>query len=178
MQNFPKYHISSRIIHWIMALLIISLLAMGIYMDEFIAKDAPYRSTVYNLHKSFGVVVLLLFFVRVINRFINKAPKLPLSLPKWQRITAIIVHCKLYILAFFMPLSGYLMSNSYGYPVKMFGLEMPMLASKNYDNAKFFGSCHEVFAYLFIALISLHILAALKHRFFDKSENDVLKRML
>ncbi len=177
-QNIAKYHISSRIFHWSMALLIISLLAVGIYMDEFLAKDAPYRGTIYDLHKSFGVVVLLLFFARVINRFVHKAPKLPNALPKWQKICATIMHYKLYVLMFLMPLSGYLMSNSYGYPVKLFGLKLPFLVEKNYEAASFYGSCHKYLGYFLIAALLIHIAAAFKHRFFDKKENDVLTKML
>ncbi len=161
-----------------MAILIIGLLAIGIYMDEFLPKDATYRGTVYSLHKSFGVIALILILIRIINRTAHKTPELPKTMPKWQIISAKITHFVLYILMFLMPLSGYLMSNSYGYPVFLFGLKMPTLAEKNYEMAKFFGECHEVFGYSLIAIIILHIGTALKHKFFDKKEHDVLPRML
>jgi cytochrome b561 len=178
MKNLQKYHILSRIIHWLMALIIISLLAIGIYMTDFIPKDASYRGTIYGLHKSFGVLVILLFFIRIINRLINKAPKLPNSLPNWQKFIAKVTHFKLYILMFLMPISGYLMSNSYGYAVNLFGLRMPFLIEKNYESGAFFSYCHKYLGYIFIALITLHIMAVIRHRFFDKTENNILSRML
>lgn len=173
-----KYHISSRVFHWLMAAIIIPLLIAGIYMVEFLPKDASYRGTVYNLHKSFGVIALLLVFPRIINRFLRKVPALPQSMPKWQVIASHIAHYKLYILMLLMPISGYLMSNSYGYPVKLFGLPLPFLADKNYENAAFFASCHKYLGYAFIAIVTIHIVAVIKHRFFDKKEHDVLGRMV
>ena len=173
-----KYAISSRIIHWLMAAIIIFLLGLGIYMADFLSKDATNRMEIYSLHKSLGVMALALIFVRIINRFINKPPALPDSLPKIEKITAHLVHIALYLLMIIIPLSGYLMSNAAGYPVGFFGIEMPFLLERNFNLAPIFHKTHKFAAYFMIATLSLHILGALKHRFFDKKENDVLKRMV
>lgn len=161
-----------------MGFIIIGLLALGIYMAEFLSKEAPNRLEIYNLHKSFGVVALTLIFTRIINRFVNKAPKLPESMPKKERTLSAIIHAALYLLMIIIPLSGYLMSNSFGYPVSFFGFEMMTLAEKNMEMGEFYSEIHEISAYSIIALIGLHVLGALKHRFFDRPENDVLGRML
>lgn len=173
-----KYSLPSRILHWLMAFLIISLLGLGIYMADFLSKEAANRMEIYNLHKSLGVIALALIIVRIVNRFINPAPKLPQTIKKQERIIAHIGHIALYILMLIVPLSGYLMSNSYGYPVKLFSINMPHLIQTNYDLGKIFSQTHELGAYALLFLVSLHILGALKHRFFDKPENDVLKRMI
>jgi len=173
-----KYHISSRIIHWLMAFLIIGLLSLGIYMDNFLSHDAPNRFEIYSLHKSFGVIALVLIFVRIFNRFIQLTPALPEGLPKIEKIAAKITHFALYILMILMPLSGYLMSNSFGFEVHLFSLKMPNLIAVNPRIGGYFSMIHLYSAYTMIALLSLHIVGALKHRFFDKPENDVLKRML
>ncbi len=173
-----KYHISSRIIHWVMALIIIGLLALGFYMEDFLAKDAPNRMQIFGLHKSFGVVALIFIFLRTFNRFIQKTPKLPASLPKIEKFAAYFVHFSLYVLMFTMPISGYLMSNYYGYPVHLFSTQLPKVVATNYELGKFFGKTHSFLAWCIISLLILHILGALKHRFFDKAENDVLKRMI
>lgn len=173
-----KYHISSRVIHWVMAIIILSLLAVGIYMEDFLPKDASYRMQVYNLHKSFGVIALILIFVRIFNRFLHKAPALPESIPAHEKFLAHLVHFLLYVLMLIMPFSGYLMSNSYGYPVHLFGLKMPNLVEKNYELGAIFAKTHHYAGYILIALLFLHILGALKHKFFDKPENDILKRMI
>lgn len=173
-----KYPLSSRILHWLMAAIILCLLGLGIYMKEFLPKDAVNRLQIYDLHKSFGVIVLILITIRILNRLIKNAPALPESMPKWEQLLAHLGHLGLYALMVVVPLSGYLMSNSFGFPVKLFGIELPFLIEKNFDHGKIFSEAHEISAYSLLALITLHILAALKHRFFDRAENDVLKRML
>ncbi len=173
-----KYHISSRILHWTMSIIILGLLALGIYMADFMPQDAENKFMIYDLHKSFGALVLILIFIRIFNRFINKAPALPEGLPKIEKIASHLVHVALYLLMIGVPLSGYLMSNAYGFPVHLFSLQLPMLIAAQPENGHFFAECHEVLAYSLIAAIGLHVAGALKHRFFDKPENDVLGRML
>lgn len=173
-----KYPLSSRIIHWLMAVLILFLLGLGIYMTEFLSKEAPNRLEVYSFHKSLGVIALIFIFIRIINRLLVKAPALPKTMPKHEIILAHLGHFTLYVLMVLVPLSGYLMSNSFGYPVNLFSLELPSLVSTNFELGKVFSETHEVCAYSLLGVIVLHVVAVLKHHFFDKPENDVLKRMI
>ena len=173
-----KYSLSSRILHWTMAVIILGLLGVGIYMTEFLDKESENRMMIYGLHKSFGVVALILIVVRIINRFINKPPALPDTIKKEERIAAHLGHIALYVLMLLVPLSGYLMSNSYGYPVKLFGLQLPFLVEKNFDIGPIFSNAHFYFGYGLLAVVVIHIAAVAKHKFFDKEENDVLKRMM
>lgn len=173
-----KYSLSSRIIHWLMALIILTLLAVGIYMTEFLSKESANRMVIYDMHKSFGVMALILIFLRIINRFVKKTPALPNTMPKYEIILSHLGHFGLYVLMLIVPLSGYLMSNSFGFPVKFFSLEMPILVQNNFELGKFFAEVHELSAYGLLTLIIVHILAVIKHRFFDRPEHDVLKRML
>lgn len=174
-----KYQISSRILHWIMAAIIIFLLALGIYMADFLPKDAPNRMEFYNLHKSFGVLALILIIVRIINRAVFTPPSLPETINKLEQKLAYLAHILLYLLMVLVPLSGYLMSNSFGYPVNLFGFKMPFLIEKNADLGKIFHETHEIAPYILIIVLLLHIAGVIKHRYFDKNkENDVLKRMV
>ena len=173
-----KYALSSRILHWLMALLILALLGLGIYMTEFLSKEAPNRMEIYSLHKSLGVLALILAFIRIVNRFLKPAPKLPDAIAKFERIAANLGHVGLYLLMLLVPLSGYLMSNSYGFPVHLFSIEMPFLVQRNMEMAGFFSEVHEISAYSLLGLVALHVLGALKHRFLEAPENDVLKRMI
>jgi cytochrome b561 len=177
MEN-QKYHISARVMHWLMALIIISLLAVGFYMTNWLDKESASRMTIYGLHKSFGALVLFLVVIRIFIRFSFKIPPLPNSIPNLVQKFAHLVHILLYVLMIFMPLSGYLMSNSFGYPVHLFGLPLPMLVEKNVEMGKFFGEAHEFLGFAFVAILALHIAGVVKHRFFEKPENDVLKRMI
>lgn len=173
-----KYSLSSRILHWSMAAIILFLLGLGIYMTDFLSKEAPNRMDIYNLHKSLGVLVLGLVFVRIVNRLICKAPALPDSLPKFEKNAAHLAHFALYFLMIAVPLSGYLMSNLFGYPVHFFGALLPNIAAANPELGMKAREAHEVFAYILLAVFALHLAGAIKHKFFDKPENDILKRMI
>ncbi len=173
-----KYSIQARVLHWLMAVLIITLLGVGIYMVDFLPKDSPSRLTIYSLHKSVGVMVLILVLVRLTNRLLKSPPPLPASLPQWEIILAKVGHFGLYILMILVPLSGYLMSNSFGFPVKFFTIEMPRIIAANPERGKFFSEAHEILAFTLLALVVVHVLAAIKHHYFDRPENDILKRMI
>lgn len=173
-----KYNFSARIIHWLMAIIILSLLVVGIYMTSFLDKDSANRATIYAFHKSFGVITIFLIIIRIINRFIFKAPKLPKTFKKTDIFLAKIGHFLLYLFMVIVPFSGYLMSNSYGYAVKLFGFTMPLMLETNYKLAPIFSEIHEISAYSLLALIIIHLLAVIKHRFFDLKENNILSRML
>ena len=173
-----KYHLSARIIHWIMALIIISLLVVGFYMTNFLDKEASYRMTIYGLHKSFGALVIFLFVIRIFIRLSKEVPKLPNSIGINTQRLAHLVHFLLYVLMIFMPLSGYLMSNFFGYPVHLFGLSLPMLVTKNIELGQFFASTHKFLGFSFATVLFLHIAGVLKHRFFDIPKNNILKRMI
>lgn len=161
-----------------MAAIILFLLALGFYMADFLSKEAPNRLEIYNLHKSLGALVLGLVFVRIVNRLIFKAPALPNSLPKSEKILAHLAHVALYLLMIAVPLSGYLMSNLFGYPVHFFGATLPNLVEANPELGMKIHDSHGVFAYILLGLIALHVAGVVKHKFFDKPENDVLGRML
>jgi cytochrome b561 len=176
MQN-QKYALSVRIVHWAMATIIIGLLGLGFYMEYFLAGDSPFRGQIYYLHKSFGALVLFFIAYRIFLKLTNKAPELPKTINKLSQRLAFFTHMALYLLMIMMPLSGYLMSNSFGHPVHLFFIELPNLVSKNIELGKLFGDIHEILGYSFAFIITLHIAGALKHRFFDLPDNDVLKRI-
>ena len=173
-----KYHLLSRIFHWVMAILIIFMIGFGIYMTDFISDENTNHLAIYELHKSIGVLVLILLIARIINRLYHKPPALPESIKNFEKKIAYLAHLGFYFLMLIVPLSGYLMSNFYGFEVKIFGIILPNLTSQNIDLAKIFSEIHEISAFSLTGLILLHISAVFKHRFFDQKQNDVLKRML
>jgi hypothetical protein len=65
-----------------------------------------------------------------------------------------------------------------GYPVKLFAIELPSLFEANYQIAEFFREAHELSAFSLLGFLVIHILAVIRHRFFDKPGNDVLNRMI
>ncbi|MBM3589963.1 MAG: cytochrome b [Alphaproteobacteria bacterium] len=173
-----KYALSSRLLHWLMAIIIFSTLALGIYMDEFLSNDSTNRYPIYDLHKSMGILVLILLIIRIANRFIKTPPALPSSIRPIEQKLARLGHLSLYFLMLTTPISGYLMSRFAGYPVTFFSLELPNLVGTNFALAKICTEIHEISAYGLLGIIIIHILAVIRHRFFDKPENDILKRII
>ncbi len=170
-----SYGIVAKSFHWVMALMILGLLAVGFYMAGL--DGTPDKFKLYNLHKSTGCLVLILVCVRLMWKMVNVAPVLPPSLHRLEKFLAHMGHLALYALMFAMPMSGLLMSQASGFPVSVFGLFImpefmaPMPAWKGT-----FREAHEVIAWMIIVMVSLHVLAALLHHFYYR--NNVLRRML
>lgn len=164
----------ARSIHWLSALIVLSLLSMGFIMAEM--PFSPFKLELYGFHKSFGMLVLGLTLMRVIWKVTNISVNHLPSHTALERLLAKTIHIVLYISLIAMPLSGWVMSNAGEFPNAFFGLfEFPALVDKNeaiYKGAK---QAHEFFAYTFIGSIGLHIVGALKHHFIDKDET--LRRM-
>lgn len=170
-----NYGIIAISFHWIIAVLIISMIILGIYMSKM--DNSPDKFKLYGLHKSFGALILGLVIFRLIWRLTNITPELPLNMKSWEKIAAKLGHFALYFFMFAIPLSGWLMSSAAGFPVSFFGLfTLPDLVQPNNELRKFFGEAHEIMAFALIAVVSVHFLAALQHHFFKK--DNILTRML
>lgn len=160
--------------HWVIAVAVIAMLAIGLLMEEF--PKGPERNFVVNLHKSIGIFVLLYGAWRVLWRLLWRFPDDVATMPGWQKTAASAVHWFLLAAILVMPLSGYIGSTTAGYPVSFFGLfSLPALGE-----AKWLSSIawevHEILANILIAAIVLHVLAALKHHLIDR--DGTLRRML
>lgn len=160
-------------LHWVMAILIIGLLAVGIYMV-----DLPIglqKLKLYGWHKEYGLLALGLVLVRFPWRLFNITPRL--SLPLLEHIAARAVHYAFYIFMFAMPMTGWLITSAADLPASFFGLfVLPNLISPNEELRVLFQEIHKWLGYLLIATIVLHASAALKHHFINK--DDILKRMI
>lgn len=169
-----------RIIHWLMAVIIIGLLAVGLYMTSLEGTN-PLKRDIYNLHKSIGVIALFLIFIRIIIRVTlnSKIPPLAKSFAKWEKISAKAGHFALYVFMCAMAISGYIMSAAGGYGVKFFGIEIPNIVGEDKELAGIAHEIHNLLPILFIIIILTHIGAVIKHRYIDKEEDkDVLGKMI
>lgn len=166
------FGVISVLLHWIMAIIIISMLAIGLYMVDLPSGNPKFE--LYGWHKAFGILVLMLATLRLLWRMSNTTPAL--ELPWYERLGARFAHFALYLLMICMPLSGWLMSSAGGYPTSFFGLfNLPNLVAPNEELHELFEEIHEWLAYGLISLIVIHTLGALKHHFIDK--DNILKRM-
>lgn len=171
----PRYTRTALLLHWLLALMILAALGWGLYMVEL--RLSPWKLKAYAWHKWLGVTIFLLVLVRLGWRLTHAPPPLPATLPAWQRALAGISHALLYLLMLAMPLTGWLMSSAKGFQTVYFGvLPIPDLLDKNKILGDALASAHAALAWLLIALLALHVAAALKHHFIDR--DDVLRRML
>lgn len=170
-QRYPAPAVAS---HWATALLVLTALPLGIYMSGL--PLSPYKLQLISYHKWIGVTVLLLFVPRLMFRLTQPRPA-PVDGPDWQRKLAAVTHGLLYVLLLAIPVTGWLMSSAKGFPVVYLGLvPLPDLVAKDAGLGDLLRNVHETLNYLLIGLLSLHVLAALKHHLLDRDET--LVRML
>lgn len=177
--NTERYNKVAVFLHWTIALLIIGMIAVGLTMGGYPIK---YKFLAYNLHKSFGITILVLSIFRLYWRLTHRAPALPDHMPLWERLAANASHYAFYFLIIAMPLSGWIMvSADAKFPTVFFSLfevpQFPLPAA--YDTS----ATHEQFEWLHywlamgtLGLLALHMGAALKHHFIN--HDAVLRRML
>jgi cytochrome b561 len=170
-----RYNAVAQSLHWLIAALIVVQFTLA-----WMADDLPlgmHKLALLARHKSFGMTVLMLAVVRLVWRLFNKPPALPKQMSQLQRALAHTSHVALYVLLFAMPFTGWLMSSAKNYSVSWFGLfTWPNLIAPSEQNFDLLKSTHELLSVVLLSIAILHVLAALKHHFWDK--DDVLKRML
>lgn len=170
-----RYPLAIRVLHWLMAVIIIGLLIVGLIMTS-LPKGDPTRALLYNLHKSFGVTILMLALLRVGVRLLEAIPPLPDIIPTTERIAARLGHSALYFFMFAMPISGYMMSNAYGLPVRWFTVELPKLFSSDRARGVLAGNFHSYTGFTLIGVIALHVSGVLWH--YMRQKVNLLKRMV
>ena len=172
-----RYTAVAIALHWAIALMIIGLIGVGWYMENLLG-DAPadraQYQTIVQLHKSFGITVLLLSVARIAWRIMNPPPKEP-PMPDWQAMASRTVHILFYILIIAMPLSGWIMASASGaFETRYFGtvdIRLPVIPTldagtrEGLENAA--GSAHSLMAWVIVGLLVLHVGGALKHQFVD-----------
>lgn len=167
-------------LHWIIALTIVCLLAVGFYMSSYEAYG------LYGLHKSIGICIFAVILVRVIWRIKNGWPAPVREYPGWERKLARLTFWILILGSVFMPISGFIFSGAGGFGVEVFGLSLapanpdPLDPSKvvpyNETLSDMGHEVHEILGNLMTIALLLHISGAFKHHFIDKDRT--LLRML
>lgn len=170
-----RYSTVAQIFHWVIAALIVVQFTLG-----WSAEDLPnglHKLALFARHKSFGMTVLILAVLRLLWRLRHPAPPLPAGMTRIEIIGARTTHIAFYVLLFAMPLTGWMMSSAKNYAVSWFGLfTWPNLIGKNEAAFAVLRTVHDTLSYVLFAVAVLHILAALKHHFWNR--DDVLVRML
>lgn len=162
----------SKWLHGVVGILVLILLVIGVSFSFL------HVHGLRHFHKDVGVIVLFLVIVRILWKIINKHPRLPSSVPPWQRYSAIIVQILLLLASFVLPLSGWVMSTAAGHPPDFWGrltLNAPGI-SVSRSLASAMSLVHYYTAWLISGLLIMHLFGAIK-QFFIPSDN-ILSRML
>lgn len=160
--------------HWTIGSLIIVNLFLGLFRESF--GDAA-TAVMMGLHKPIGITVLFLSVGRLAWRLTHRPPPLPATVKPWEKGLAHAVHWTLYALMIGLPLTGWLLvsAGSRKYPVDFFGLfRVPYLGvAQDKIASHTYADRHELLGYVMLALVALHIAAALKHHLFDRDDTVV-----
>ena len=169
-----QYSAVAKLLHWISAAAVITAVVLGFAMNSVDAGATQNR--LYDLHRSFGALILLLTGGRLLWRLYSPPPPMP-DLPAWQAKAATFVHRLLYVLLMALPLLGWAGTSAFPAKIMVFGLfELPPLVGPDRELSELLLEMHEVVALTLCALIAAHLAAALYHHLVRK--DDTLKRML
>jgi cytochrome b561 len=172
----PRYTNVAIVLHWLVALLILSAFALGVTMVD-IPGITPTKLKYFSWHKWMGVTVLGLACVRLLWRLSHAAPDYPQLMRGWEKRVAHTVHGALYVLMFAVPVSGYFYSLAAGVPVVYLGvIPLPVLMEASQEWKPLLKQLHYALNITLLAIVVLHVGAALKHLFIDR--DGVFKRML
>jgi cytochrome b561 len=156
-----RFNPLQRTLHWVMAVCILTMLFIGVGMASTVA---PEYLTLVNIHKPLGIAILILALIRLVVRLRYGAPALPADLPEPMKLAAYLSHYALYALMIAMPLIGWAMLSAAKYPVVLWpGIWLPPILPLNPSLHTLLWNAHFYLAFLFFALILMHLAAALFH---------------
>jgi cytochrome b561 len=156
-----RFNPLQRTLHWVMAACILAMLFIGVGMVSTVAPD---YLTLVAIHKPLGILILVLALVRLVVRLISGAPPLPADLPAPMKLGAYLSHVGLYALMIAMPLIGWAMLSAANYPAALWpSLWLPPIAPPSAGLHTLLWNAHFYLAFLFFAVILLHLAAALFH---------------
>jgi cytochrome b561 len=159
-------------LHWLMALLIVGLYAVGLSVDSF---DKPLRPTIINAHAVFGLLLLTLIVPRLLLRLTRASPPYPASMGLLFQRAAAAGHALLYLLMMAVPLVGIPTFLWRGRALDLGLFQIPAPFEANRDIAHQFGEVHEYLAHALILVAAGHVLIALYHQFVLR--DGILSRM-
>lgn len=167
MRPNERYAVPAIALHWLMAALIIATFCWGLVVSGMPLSPAKFKYIAW--HKWAGISVLALVAVRLLVRVLKRPPALPEHMGPLEQFLAHGGHLALYLLMFAVPLTGWLMSSAYGFPVVWFKLvQLPDLIAQDEQLASRLKAVHETLNWVLAACVIGHVLAAIKHHVIDK----------
>lgn len=185
-----KYSKVAVLLHWLIAIGVFFMFALGWFMVDLpreapkqssydifelgiytleLGKELSPRSFYFNLHKSIGVLLFGLIMLRLFWRIITRPPAMLNTYKAWEVKLATAAHHLLYLLMLAIPITGILMATSSKYGLKWFGIKI-IAGLDNKEMRDIFLGAHEFTGTLILVVLALHIAGALKHKFIDGDE--------
>jgi cytochrome b561 len=170
--NPRQFHAVSRILHWLMAAMVLTMLSIGLAM---VASLADYHVLV-SIHRPLGIAILVLVVIRFANRLLNPPPALPPTMSRLERLAATASEYTMYGLMFALPLVGWGMLSAARYPIVLYGsLHLPPILPHDPTLYALLRKAHTILAYSLILLFLAHLGAVLYHALILR--DGILKRM-
>ena len=163
----------SRLLHWTMAAMILTMLGIGVAM---VASLANYH-VLLSIHRPLGIAILALVVVRFVNRQLSRLPPFPASMSRAERMMATASEFTMYGLMFVLPLVGWGMLSAARYPIVLFGsVHLPFILPHDAMLYAVLRQAHTVLAFLFFFTFMAHFGAILFHTLIVR--DGILKRMV
>jgi cytochrome b561 len=163
------YGFVSRLLHWLMALVIFAMFGLGLWMVD-LDYYSPYYHSAPSLHKSVGILLLIGLALRFGWRLSNVRPDDD-DLTPFERTASRAVHWGFYPLLLALMVSGYLISTADGRPIEVFGWFDVPSPGENKGLEDVAGVVHAYLSYLVILLAAVHMAAAVKHHVVDRGRS-------
>jgi cytochrome b561 len=171
----PGYSATARLFHWLTAALVLLTVPIGIVMAN--VDVGPAKDVLYNLHRSIGVVLLPLVLARLIYRLMHPPPPLPVTVSAAQGRAAAVTHWALYAMLLLQAMVGWVATSAYRAPISVFWMfELPPIWPEDRPFSEMLFDVHRTMGLTLLALVVLHVGAALFHHFVQKDV--VLLRMI
>jgi cytochrome b561 len=151
---------SSRVLHWLMAAMILTMLFVGAAM----VSSLDHYHRLLSIHRPLGIAILVFVIVRFVNRQLMRMPPFPPTMPQAERAIASASELLLYTLMFLQPLVGWAMLSAARYPVMLFGsLHLPPILPVNQSLFVVLRTTHTILAYLLFFTFTAHLAGVLLH---------------
>lgn len=168
------YGTVSRLFHWATVAIVLVMIPVGLIMVQDMPR--PAQNKLFIVHKGLGATFLVVIVARIAWRLMHPPPPLPETVGRLQQRVAAAVHVLLYALLLTMALSGYTRVMSGGFPIELLDvLGIPPLLPENEGVAETAKVIHATTKTMLIAVICLHVGAALYHAFIRR--DGVIDRM-
>jgi cytochrome b561 len=171
----PEYTATAKLLHWLTAVMVLTMIPIGLIMANF--SLGATGDVLYDIHRSFGAVLMPIVLIRLVYRLANPPPPLPDYVPASQQLVANTVHWALYAGLVVQALVGWIATSAYRAPIKVFWLfELPPIWPVDQAFSERMFMVHRWLGIALAVLLCGHIGAALYHHFVRK--DGVLRRMI